>query len=354
MVIRLIQHGDRKVLLDAAWAIAAFTSTEWSPETRELLVQRGVLQHLAQVIIYTERPTLHYPALKALAQILSGPESYSVELLAIDGILKKLKVILTEKFNRKTMANVLWLLQNIAANRYRVAKSLLSSGMIIRIVQLVIFGPYELKVEAGNILINLFYCCDLTLSGIDALVAADAITALCRMLTWEQKKYILDSMNSLDRILVESAKPAAQKWFHLSTADESSWIDNEIRSEKRRVRVRHHGTTQSRSNAIAQRIRLAGGDRTLRLLADHGDKEISNSAVTIWNEYFHAEEDVLSLNSQSDGEESDVAVVGSAVNGDNVLIDVSEDDQEEIDQDEMSLCENVQHLTFNEGSNVAF
>eukprot|EP00210_Caulerpa_lentillifera_P000190 g185.t1 len=353
-IIALIQHNDRKVMLDAAWAIASFTSSEWPTETRELLVQRGVLQHLASTIIYTERPTLQYPALKALAQILSGPESYSVEFLTIEGIMKKLKIILTDQFNRKAMANVLWLLQNIAANRYKVAKSLINTGLINRIIELVIYGPHELKVEAGNVLINLFYCHDLSLSGIDALVAADAITALCRMLTWEPKKYILDAMNSLDRILIESGKPAAQKWFHLCTADESTWVNNEIRTEKRKVRVRHHQSSQSRSSAIAQRIRLAGGDRTIRLLVDHGEKEISNSAITMWNEYFQSDEETISLNSNSDDDDSDTAVHGSAPNGASVQIEVSDEEEEEIDQDEMALCENVQSFNFGDGHGVAF
>lgn len=352
-MIRLIQHHDRQVMLDAVWAIASFTSSEWSTDTRELLVQQGVLQHLSHTIIYSERPTLHYPALKALAQILSGPESYAVEFLAIDGIMKKLRTLLTSKFNRKATANILWLVQNIAANKYRVAKSILNCGMIPRIVELVCFGTYELKVEAGNVMINLFYCLDLPLSGIDALVAADSITALCRMLTWEGKKSIMDAMNSLDRILTESAKPAAQKWYHLCTADESSWIDAGARSEKRRVRVRHHSTYSTRSSAIAQRIRLAGGDQTIRLLADHEDKEIRKSATMLWNRYFQSDE-VLTVNSDSD-RDSDLAVESSTQNGGSAGVEEADDEesnQSDVDHDEMALCENVQRFNFDEDSNL--
>eukprot|EP00210_Caulerpa_lentillifera_P004166 g3972.t1 len=351
-IIRLIQHNDRQVILDSAWAIASFTSSEWSPDTRELLVQQGVLHHLSHTILYSERPTLHYPALKALAQILSGPESYAVEFLAIDGIMKKLKTLLVSKFNRKATTNILWLIQNIAANKYRVAKTILNCGMIPRIVELVSYGPHDLKVEAGNVMINIFYCQDLPLSGIDALVAADSITALCRMLTWETKKAIMDAMNALDKILTESAKPAAQKWYHLSTADESTWMDSGSRNEKRRVRVRHHSTYSSRSSAIAQRIRLAGGDQTLRLLADHEDRDIRRAAAALWSRYFQSD-DTLDLNSESD-RDSDIVVESSTQNGGSVHVEEADDEESnrsEIDQDEMALCENVQRFSFGDDQN---
>lgn len=48
----MMTHADRQVLSDAAWAVASFTTTEWAGQTKELLVQNGILKALADAIVY--------------------------------------------------------------------------------------------------------------------------------------------------------------------------------------------------------------------------------------------------------------------------------------------------------------
>jgi len=143
---------------------------------------------------------LHYPVLKGCAQILSGPESYAVEFLRHEMIMPKLKKLLTNRTNRKTMSNILWLIQNIAANRFRVSSKLFKSQIIPRVIELVIYGPHEVKIEAGSVLNNLFHVEDIPIQALDALVGWDAIRALCALLMCDGNKTIIDTMTALERV----------------------------------------------------------------------------------------------------------------------------------------------------------
>lgn len=73
-------------------------------------------------------------------------------------------------------------------------------GIVPRLVELIVFGPHEIKIEAGSILTNLFYVQDMPLKGFDALVGMDTIRALCVMLTWENIKTVKDVLTILERV----------------------------------------------------------------------------------------------------------------------------------------------------------
>ena len=101
--------------------------TAWCPEapgrcTHVRMTVLWIAEEMTGLLVfsYSERQTLHYPVSKACAQILAGPESYALEFVSTDGLLPKLKKLINSHINRKTMSNILWALQNITANRYRV------------------------------------------------------------------------------------------------------------------------------------------------------------------------------------------------------------------------------------------
>jgi len=335
MLATLLKHVDRQVLNDAAWAVASFTGSEWASQTKEFLVQNGVLRILAKIIISSDRPTTHYPALKSCAQILAGPESYAAEFLSVDGILQKLKKLLTSKTNRKTMSNILWLLQNIVANKFRTCSQIFSSGIIPRLIELIVYGPYEIRTEAGSVLNNMFYISDLPLKGLDILVGQDAVRALCAMLTWENKKAVTDALNALDKVLNESGKNSAQKYYHLSNIDETYCIDVRLKKEKKRVRVHHQGSNLKRHNAIAQRVINAGGKHTLLLLADNEDRTIKQISISILGQYFEMREFYLPYSSDEDSDPVEMF----DENGDQ--LDDSSSDLSVGAKDEMALCDDI-------------
>ena len=67
-------------------------------------------------------------------------------------------------------------------------------------MELVIYGPYDTKIEAGSVLINMFYVSDLPVAGLDALIGADTIRALCAMLTWKDIKTVTDALSALEKV----------------------------------------------------------------------------------------------------------------------------------------------------------
>ena len=105
--------------LGTAWRLEA---PDRCTHVRTALDLSWIAQELTLPLVssYTERQTLHYPVSKACAQLLSGPESYALEFVSTDGLLPKLKKLVGSHINKKTMSNILWTLQNITANRYRV------------------------------------------------------------------------------------------------------------------------------------------------------------------------------------------------------------------------------------------
>ena len=84
------------------------------------------------------------------------------------------------------------------------ASKIVNSGIVPTLVELIVCGPHDIKAEAGSVLNNMFYISDLPVRGMDALVGADAIRALCTMLMVENKKTVSDALGALEKVRAPS------------------------------------------------------------------------------------------------------------------------------------------------------
>ena len=67
-------------------------------------------------------------------------------------------------------------------------------------MELVIYGAFDTKIEASTVLINMFCVTDLPVAGLDALIGADTIRALCAMLTWQDTKTVISALEALEKV----------------------------------------------------------------------------------------------------------------------------------------------------------
>ena len=138
------------------------------------------------------------------------------------------------------------------------------------------------------------------------------------------------------QVLTASSRPSAQKFYNLSTVDESYCADTSSKKEKKRVRVKHQGSSSSRFNPVAQRVCNAGGKHTLIMLADHDDRSLRRMASGLLQRYFEAED--ISSQESTDEESAEVA----EMDDDHVIpIEDAASDVSVGARDEMALCEDM-------------
>eukprot|EP01061_Rhynchopus_euleeides_P018603 TRINITY_DN3075_c0_g1_i9.p1 TRINITY_DN3075_c0_g1~~TRINITY_DN3075_c0_g1_i9.p1 ORF type:complete len:438 (+),score=64.52 TRINITY_DN3075_c0_g1_i9:68-1381(+) len=158
MVVRMMQHSDNDVKMDALWAIV-YASDGSSSCIQSVVDQPGVVQHLIQACASTGALAIVAPALRAIANILSGSDEQMQLLLDAD-LLHAIRILMSSDafVSPNRLKECCWALSMITAGSRSRIQAVIDADLLEHVLRALSYegrGSDDVKEPAMQVLINL-------------------------------------------------------------------------------------------------------------------------------------------------------------------------------------------------------
>jgi len=146
ILVQLLLHEDEALVVEIAWTLTFLTTREEAEV--EILLGFGLAECLVSALLRSCcKDPLCTPVLRAIGNLLSGPESWVDQVLQQPSFLETLLGLLTHTEQRILTKEAAWAASNLAAAR-KHRESLVSAGLLLALVQLLQSDQHDFQREA--------------------------------------------------------------------------------------------------------------------------------------------------------------------------------------------------------------
>ncbi|CAG0902202.1 unnamed protein product [Cyprideis torosa] len=251
VLTRYLQCQDSEVVADACWSLSYLSD---GPNNKiQAVINGGIVPVLVQLLVNSPQNVLA-AALRAIGNIVTGDDAQTQTVLNCNALAPIKSLLMYPKENiRKEAA---WTVSNIAAGSKSQIQALWEAGIFPLIVNLSVEGELRTKKEAAWVMSNVASGGDA--AQVHGLVEAEAIQALCSLLSVSDPKLTHVALTAIERIL-----RAGQN------------------------QVKRNGGGENRYAAIVEEC--SGLDK-IEFLQSHENNEVYQKAFGIVNKYFSSPE----------------------------------------------------------------
>eukprot|EP01061_Rhynchopus_euleeides_P018597 TRINITY_DN3075_c0_g1_i10.p1 TRINITY_DN3075_c0_g1~~TRINITY_DN3075_c0_g1_i10.p1 ORF type:complete len:503 (+),score=91.17 TRINITY_DN3075_c0_g1_i10:68-1576(+) len=153
MVVRMMQHSDNDVKMDALWAIS-YASDGSSSCIQSVVDQPGVVQRLIQECTANTSRAIVTPALRTIGNIVTGSDQQT-QLLLDAGALSAIRTLMTNSTASLCLKECCWALSNITAGSRSQIQAVIDEGLLAPVINALATGSNDVKKEATWVLSNL-------------------------------------------------------------------------------------------------------------------------------------------------------------------------------------------------------
>jgi len=252
ILAHLLYHPDEEVITDASWALSYITD---GPNDRiQAAIDANIIPRLVELLMH-HSSTVQTPALRALGNIVTGNDKQTQAVLNA-GILRCLTTLIghSKKSIRK---EVCWTISNVTAGSVEQIQEVIDANLIPALIFTLQKDEFDVKREAAWAISNA--TSGGTEKQIKYIVDQGVIKPLCDLLQYKDVKLVNVVLEALDNILAAGASEEEEHGF----------------------------------NPYTEKIEEAEGIEKLEELQSHENEEIYDKVVSILEQYFGVEEEVV-------------------------------------------------------------
>ncbi|KAI8049558.1 armadillo-type protein [Syncephalis plumigaleata] len=153
----LNEDHDVDLLSELCWILTYLTHGDDSDAINGLLLRQGfasiMVDHLGQL---KEQGALVLPLIRAIANILAGPDEYADSFMSVQHFFLVYETVLNQLGRLVPVRKeTLWLLSNLTAGMDKHAHQIIDTGILDRICQLFAEVDFDLRKEASYVILNI-------------------------------------------------------------------------------------------------------------------------------------------------------------------------------------------------------
>jgi hypothetical protein len=248
---------DTEVLTDACWALSFLTD---GPHERiQALIDTNVIRRLVD-LLSGERPPALSPALRAVANLVTGDDTQTQTVINCGALLQLQKLLANSHAHPPNIVReACWALSNIAAGTKGQVDAVIASGAIQQVVRLLVDGDLNTKREAVWTVANASSSSDVHQCA--HLVQLGCLRPLSQLLSGMDTRIVLVALEGIRNILVAGQRLGAGK------------------------------AGACTGNAYVYELESVGGLDELEALQNHSSQETCDKAVEILTTFFEVLEE---------------------------------------------------------------
>jgi HEAT repeat protein len=194
-LLHLFNSADKDVLMDAGWALSYLS--DGGDDRIQAVVEAGVVPSLVQ-LLGNQSSSVVTPALRSVGNIVSGNEMHTQAVVDHGGLQTLLSLL--ENPKKAIRKETCWALSNVAAGTPSQINSLMGvSQLIPGVMSQLQEGEWDVRKEAAWVISNV--ATGGTAANVQSICDAGAINGLCELLTVEDAKVVMVSLDALEAIL---------------------------------------------------------------------------------------------------------------------------------------------------------